>query len=109
MNEEQLFNRLQEYLQVEEITVEYEEVLKEIITSLGKDLLIRSTFYSGDLLMMVLEVKKEVWLQFPKLWEILSQLINEQFHKIEAEKVSFEMKVDWYEKIERFSNLKSFF
>lgn len=72
---------------------------------LKKDILEKSKFFEGDLLMTLLAVNQDFWKTNPDLWQELNVIIDFQFIKIKNHEASFEMKGEWYEKIERFKKM----
>ena len=75
------------------------------INELKEDIMVKAKFYEGDLLMTVLALEQSFWKNNPELWTQLTKIIDFQEHKIKDQNVSFEMKVDWYEKIEKYKNI----
>ena len=99
------FSQLIDSLLYFENKEELEVALPAAITELEKNLLVKAKFYEGDLLMTVLSVEKEFWKLNSKLRKKLIDIIDEQFEKITNQQTSFEMKGEWYEKIERFRKM----
>ncbi len=82
-----------------------EAVVIKSIDVLKENVLVKAKFYEGDLLMTLLSVKEEFWKSNPDLWKKLVETINNQEDRIESQQVSFEMKGDWYEKIDSFKKI----
>ena len=80
-------------------------IIPSSIISLKDDMFVKAKFYKGDLLMTVLAIEKEFWKSNSVLWQEIIEILENQSDKIKNEKVSFEMKVDWYEKINNFKEL----
>lgn len=81
-----------------------EKVIFDAIEVLKVDVLVKAKYYEGDLLMTILAVKSEYWIAYPERWNELSIILTCQELKIQEKEVSFEMKLDWYEKMERFQS-----
>jgi len=77
------------------------------IMKLNEDILVEGDFYPGDLLMTVLRSDKDFWESEPTFWNEMLNILDLQSDRIKDEETSFEMKVDWYEKIKRFRSLLS--
>jgi hypothetical protein len=75
------------------------------IQALENNILVKAKFYEGDLLMTVLAVKESFWKTNDTLWKEVLGVLEKQSDRIKNEAVSFEMKVDWYEKIKRFKGM----
>lgn len=82
-----------------------EKIILSSIQVLAEDVLVKAKFYEGDLLMTVLAIKKECWKNHPTAWKEIVDILESQSDKIKNQQVSFEMKVDWYEKIEGFKKI----
>lgn len=82
-----------------------EKLIPLAIQSLEENMLLKAKFYEGDLLMTVLKASDEFWKLNLKLSQQLNALIDAQFDKIKNQQVSFEMKGEWYGKIERFKRI----
>ena len=85
---------------------ELENVIPNAILALEVDILVKAKFYKGDLLMTVLAEKEDFWKKYPAYWNQIVEVLKIQSDTIKNQPVSFEMKVDWYEKIERFKGIK---
>ena len=81
------------------------DIVLRSINELKEDIMVKAKFYEGDLLMTVLAIEQSFWQTNPELWNQLIISIDYQEHKIEDQDVSFEMKVDWYEKIEKYKKI----
>jgi hypothetical protein len=55
--------------------------------------------------MTVLVIEEEFWKENPNHWNTLIEILKNQKDKIKDQQASFEMKGDWYEKIERFNKI----
>lgn len=99
---EVLLEELIELLNSRDQYAELEKIMPSSIQALTEDVLVKAKFYEGDLLMTVLAIKKEFWKNHPAFWKEVVDVLESQSDKIMNQQVSFEMKVDWYEKIERF-------
>ena len=75
------------------------------IEKLTIDILVEGDYYPGDLLSAVLTIEKDFWIEFPTYWETVIEILEKQMVRIKSEEVSFEMKRDWYEKINAFKAL----
>ncbi|MEN8928105.1 MAG: contact-dependent growth inhibition system immunity protein [Flavobacteriales bacterium] len=82
-----------------------EKTIPQSIQALKEDMFVKSKFYEGDLLMTVLVVEEDFWKENPILWQELIDILETQSDKIQEQQVSFEMKVDWYEKIDGFRKI----
>ena len=82
-----------------------ETLIPIAIDALSKEILLKSKFYEGDLLMTILLIDKVYWQNNNTQFQRLNHSIETQFEKITQANVSFEMKADWYEKIELFKNI----
>ena len=83
-------------------TVQVEQVIVKSIHILNENVLVKAKFYEGDLLMTVLSVDKVFWQSKPNLWQKVIEILHSQEERIKNQQVSFEMKVDWYKRIDRF-------
>lgn len=83
-------------------TVQVEQVIVKSIHILNENVLEKAKFYEGDLLMTLLSVDKAFWQSKPNLWRKVIEILHSQEERITNQQVSFEMKVDWYERIDRF-------
>lgn len=75
------------------------------ITFLKVNMFVKAKFYEGDLLMTVLAIHESFWTTNPIHWKAVIEVLENQESRITEQEVSFEMKVDWYEKIERFKSI----
>lgn len=75
------------------------------IQKLKEDILVEGDYYPGDLLSSVLTSDADFWKKNPTYWKAVINVLDNQSDRIKNEDTSFEMKVDWYAKIERFKNL----
>jgi hypothetical protein len=94
---------------IESLLSRESELEKNILLSiqaLETDVLIKAKFYEGDLLMTVLAVKEDFWKKYPVYWNQIVEILDIQSDTIKNQQVSFEMKREWYEKIERFKGIK---
>jgi len=82
--------------------VQVEQVIVQSIHILNENVLVKAKFYEGDLLMTLLSIDKVFWQSKPNLWLKVIEILNNQEERITKQQVSFEMKVDWYERIDRF-------
>ncbi len=82
--------------------VQVEQVIVQSIHILNENVLVKAKFYEGDLLMTILSIDKVFWQSKPNLWLKVIEILNNQEERITKQQVSFEMKVDWYERIDRF-------
>lgn len=82
-------------------------LLPLVFSKLSDNILAEGDFYPGDLLVAVLSSEEEFWQSQPDYWKEVIKIIDNQIDKIKKEEVSFEMKREWYEKIERFKKILS--
>ena len=82
-----------------------ENLIPLSIQALKEDMFVKAKFYKGDLLMTVLVVKEDFWKSNPILWQDVMTIMESQSNKIQEQETSFEMKVDWYAKIDLFKNI----
>ena len=98
--------------QIIESLLSNESDLNKIVTlaivELKDNMMLKAKFYEGDLLMTVLVVNKDFWLKNKTDYERMISILETQFDKITSSDASFEMKGDWYEKIDRFKSLKAY-
>ncbi len=95
-------NQLLDSLLIKDADIE--KGISDAIQVLKADILVKAKYYEGDLLMTILAVKSEYWKANPERWNELSNILTCQERKIQEKEVSFEMKVDWYEKMARFQS-----
>ena len=81
---------------------ELESTIPSAIAFLKEDMFVKAKFYEGDLLMTVLAIDESFWSTNQEQWKAIIEVLENQDSRITEQEVSFEMKVDWYEKLERF-------
>lgn len=84
---------------------ELESTIPFAITFLKENMFVKAKFYEGDLLMTVLAINESFWTRNQDQWKEIIEVLEIQESRITELEVSFEMKVDWYEKIERFKSI----
>lgn len=76
------------------------------IEMLNENILVEGDYYPGDLLSVVLSAEKDFWKENSTLWKEVVGVLEKQSDRIKNEAVSFEMKREWYEKIENFKGMQ---
>ncbi len=103
---EQLLSAEFESLQTKSVRLDLKNIIPKAILALDKNMFVKGKFYEGDLLMTVLVIEEDFWKQNPNHWNALIEILKNQEEKIKDQQASFEMKGDWYAKIDKFRNVK---
>ena len=77
------------------------------LQELEKNILVEGDYYPGDLLSAVLTSEVNFWKENPIYWKAVKKVLDNQSDRIKNEETSFEMKREWYEKMERFESIKA--
>ena len=77
------------------------------LQELEKNILVEGDYYPGDLLSAVLTSEVNFWKENPIYWKAVKKVLDNQSDRIKNEETSFEMKREWYEKMERFESIKT--